>query len=80
MAEYIDREVAKKALGDAHFKNYGNAIMVIMDIPTADVRSVVLCRNCIHFQQFREHDGFCQIDGMLWNNDFFCSNGKRVKS
>ena len=41
MAEYIDREVAKKALGDAHFKNYGNAIMVIMDIPTADVRPVV---------------------------------------
>ena len=41
MAEYIDREVAKKTLGDAHFKNYGNAIMVIMDIPTADVRPVV---------------------------------------
>lgn len=41
-----------------------------------DVRHVVRCRDCIHFQQFRPHDGFCKIDGMLWNNDFFCANGE----
>ena len=45
-----------------------------------DVRTVVLCRDCIHFQQFRTWDGFCKIDGMLWNNDFFCANGKKEES
>ena len=34
-----------------------------------DVRPVVLCRDCVHFQQFRSWDGFCKIDGMLWNNE-----------
>lgn len=45
-----------------------------------DVRPVVLCRDCVYFQQFRPHDGFCKIDGMLWNNDFFCANGTREES
>ena len=46
-----------------------------------NVRPVVRCRDCVHFQQFRPHDGFCKIDGMLWNNDFFCANGaKREES
>ena len=60
--------------------NYQSVKNYINSIPAADVRPVVLCRDCIHFQQFRPHDGFCKIDGMLWNNDFFCANGKREES
>ncbi len=56
------------------------AAKAIKDLPAADVRPVVLCRDCIHFQQFRSHDGFCKIDGMLWNNDFFCANGKKEEN
>lgn len=37
MAEYIERDTVIKALGDSHFKNYGNAIMVIKELPAADV-------------------------------------------
>ena len=55
----------------------GDILDDVEDYHAADVRPVVLCRDCIHFQQFRPHDGFCKIDGMLWNNDFFCANGKR---
>ena len=67
-------------IGEAPCRSCGinDVIDDIDNFPTSDdVKPVVLCRNCIHFQQFREHDGFCQIDGMLWNNDFFCANGKR---
>lgn len=56
-----------------------NAVQAYADaiakIPSEDVRPVVRCRDCKHFQQFRPHNGFCKIDGMLWNNDFFCANG-----
>lgn len=45
------------------------------DFPAADVREVVLCKDCTHFEPFRPHDGFCKISGMLENNDFFCAHG-----
>lgn len=41
MDDYINREAAKQALGEAHFENYGNAIMVIMELPAADVKPIV---------------------------------------
>ena len=47
----------------------------ILSIPAADVREVVLCRDCRYFEPFRPHDGFCKISGMLENNDFFCAYG-----
>lgn len=78
MAEYIDREVAKKALGDAHFKNYGNAIMVIMDIPTADVRPVVLCRDCYWWtKQEASMQGRCSRLGMYPTGNWYCANGQK---
>ena len=36
MSDLISRQAAIDALGDAHFKNYGNAIMVIQDLPSAE--------------------------------------------
>lgn len=35
MTDLISRQTAVDALGDAHFKNYGNAILVIKDLPSA---------------------------------------------
>ena len=40
MDDYIERKAAIKALGDSHFKNYGNAIMVIKELSAANVRPV----------------------------------------
>lgn len=36
MSDLISREQAIQLLGDAHFPNYGTAIMVIMDVPPAE--------------------------------------------
>jgi hypothetical protein len=36
MTDLISRRAAIDALGDAHFKNYGNAIMVIQSLPSAE--------------------------------------------
>jgi len=36
MTDLISRRAAIDALGDAHFKNYGNAIIVIQDLPSAE--------------------------------------------
>ena len=36
MSDLISREEAVRALGDAHFKNYGTAIMVIRALPSDD--------------------------------------------
>lgn len=46
-------------------------------IPAVDAVEVVRCRECIHFEPFRKHDGFCKISTMLYNNDFFCKDGQR---
>ena len=70
-------------IGEAPCRSCGiNDILDDIDsFPTYDdVRPVVLCRDCVHFQKFLSNNGFCKIDGMLWNNDFFCANGKREKS
>ena len=36
MDDHISRQGAIDALGDAHFKNYGTAILVIKDLPSAE--------------------------------------------
>ncbi len=64
-----------------HFRVLSGSTKIgIQDVSDKDFAEVVRCRDCVHFQQFRPHDGFCKIDGMLWNNDFFCANGMREES
>ena len=45
--------------------------------PTVDAVKVVRCGECKHFNPFRQHDGFCAIDGVLWDNNHFCKCGER---
>lgn len=96
MSDYISREAVLNASkivyieyieidGDGYEDGNADEIPVVFKrdieaIPAADVRPVVLCKDCVHFQQFSPHDGFCKIDGMLWNNDFFCANGWNRRS
>lgn len=49
----------------------------VRSIPAVDAVEVVRCRECVHLEPFRQHDGFCKIDGMLRDNDFFCKVGQR---
>jgi hypothetical protein len=93
MTEYISRDVAVNGLAkiinesdmpEDWNKGMSAAMSALFRIPAADVRPVVLCKDCVHFQKVRPHDGFCKMffkmDGMLLNNDFFCANGKREES
>lgn len=94
MAEYIERSDAIMAITRAKLpdktengipiangkRSVTDCIRRIKAIPSADVQPVVRCKDCVHFQKFRPHDGFCKIDGMLWNNDFFCANGMREEN
>lgn len=75
MAEYIEL-IDKYRIEQSKDTDYNQPSYEWVD----NTGKIVRCRDCIHFQQFRAHDGFCQIDGMLWNNDFFCANGKIEES
>ena len=85
MAEYIEREAAKDELcdrcsnvlsctrsdNDCPIKRGLNAI------PAADVRPVVLCRDCKH--SYEDISGRCCAYGVcvdwLVDDDFFCAYG-----
>ena len=93
MAEYIDREAAKAELcercmnivlctrsdNDCPIKRGLNAIHA------ADVKPVVLCRDCIHYTNRYWDSGKCYGTFCdLWNRDFgkdaYCYRGKRRKN
>jgi len=91
MADYISREALRKAMYHEAFETdsdmqkwdsgcwirYKMFENVIEGIPAADVVEVVRCGDCKHFDPFREKDGFCRIDGMLWQITHYCACGKR---
>ena len=97
MADYIEREAALKEFekvcnvcmalvnkpmcGDC---SVADTVRKVKSIPAADVRPVVLCRECEHFSdvmyggtQFEY--GFCDrwADGTRMNPDDFCSRGEK---
>lgn len=90
MSDYIDREAAIKVLCDA----CGNAAcpkgMIprcsyyekMLAIPAADVRPVVLCRDCKYCRKVDEFeywcDGFCS-PARLVRKDDYCSHGSKYE-
>lgn len=72
MAEYIDREKAKRLL---HIEYAYAAEQLLDEIPAADVAPVVRCKDCKH-----EFGGSCIICGFQKRKpDDFCSYGERKK-
>ena len=67
MDDLISREEAVRALGDAHFKNYGNAIMVIQALPSEEPKkgkwihrgTAMICSVCetMYYDRIMEHFG-----------------------
>lgn len=49
----------------------------VENAPTVDAVPVVRCKDCKHYEPFREHYGFCKIGGMLNGNGHFCAYGER---
>ena len=86
MAEYIDREAAvcialgAAALGNTAFSDRFEIAARLRAIPAADVRPVVLCRDCMWC-----HAGYCEkYDDLIpfgcankpWDG-WFCADGKK---
>lgn len=76
MAEYIDREKAKRLL---HIEYAYAAEQLLDEIPAADVVPVVYCRECEH--SYEAVGGrFCTY-GVCVDcevpDDFYCGSGKR---
>lgn len=70
MAEYIDREKAKRLL---HIEYAYAAEQLLDEIPAADVAPVVRCKDCKH-----EFGGSCIICGFQKRKpDDFCSYSER---
>jgi len=68
MSEYIEREAAINAVFGAMAD--GRAVFpALNNLPAADVRPVVLCRDCM----LRQYCKFAQYLG----EDGFCSNGEK---
>lgn len=94
---YISREAAIKAM-DEDRKNYHGfmaedqfiheaAIEVLKKVPAADVRPVVLCKDCRHWdideipKYARENEHFCPMVTLTTREDWFCADGvKREES
>ena len=79
MAAYIEREKLpqKKERGsylDADFNAGWNACLNnIENIPAADARPVVLCRDCIF--RSNEWTGCPKLNGTITGDEFFCKCG-----
>ena len=91
MAQYIDREAAVKFFLDiaaAGRTSYNIMLLAvartIAAIPAADVRPVVLCRDCEYFSDvmyggMQFEYGYCDrwADGTRMNPDDFCSHATK---
>ena len=50
---------------------------IIRDIPTAEVREVVECRNCIHWHSDEGSFMLCGYSGLITDDWDFCSYGEK---
>lgn len=91
MADFISREAAYKTLTEYYHHSSGVQHTVLREalnrVPTADVRPVVLCRDCKHFNPYPGDctdggiEGVCKRHnsiGVLVMDEDFCSDAERI--
>ena len=84
MAEYIEREAAEDAAGEAYLKGL-NPVWAVRDVPTADVAPVVRCKDCKWFVDNNGGEWYgCKMFQVVRitpedapKPDDFCSYGER---
>lgn len=83
MAEYTEREALKNAYLARHRGEPGGAYQLICEVPAADVREVVLCKDCKHCGTYENGRWlWCTISdsNRYVSEDFFCGDGERKES
>ncbi len=84
MSEYIEREAAEDAVGEAHLKGL-NPLWELRDVPAADVVPVVRCKDCKWFVDNNGGEWYgCKMFQVVRitpedapKPDDFCSYGER---
>ena len=98
MSDYISRKAAEERLNRLERESHHNSVLwpdhveecreAIREIPAADVRPVVLCRDCVHFTSYsvinEDGTGTCGLCGkrpigFIVDEYDFCSSGERRK-
>ena len=82
MAEYIDRDAAiteqKRFCGYLDNDMLYRLEIATRRIPAADVRPVVLCRDCYWWtKQETSMQGRCSCLGMYPTGNWYCANGQK---
>lgn len=83
MAEYIEREAVLGMLKqECSPMVFAYLADLVNDIPAADVRPVVLCKDCKHGQGakmdfWNEYEGIECIGGVVHRKDWFCAYGEK---
>ena len=72
MAEYIEREKAKRLL---HIEYAYAAEQLLDEIPAVDAEVVVRCKNCRSYN--KPKTGWCEVHLDREHPDDFCSYGER---
>lgn len=79
--DYISREAAITTYKTFGHLNLHNVIEAFNEIPAADVRPAVLCRDCKWWtKQKASLQGRCELLQMYPAGAWFCANGKREES
>lgn len=76
MNDYISRDELFDALYGAEAITF-TGMKIIHDFPAADVRPVVLCRDC----KYRQYDALFKqsyCNGQRVTDDWFCADGERL--
>ena len=79
MAEYIEREAAINAVYEA-YADGESAYDALIALPAADVREVVLCKDCKHSAHDWKGNRYCGLVKTYntVDDDWFCADGERL--
>ena len=85
MAEYIEREAFLDAIerGKKYQQDADDIAEMLQNFPAADVRPVVLCRDCKHWEAgwtprgVSEGRHYCAPLDLFPSADWYCSDGER---
>ena len=82
MDDYISRAGIIAKYDRKHKGPPGGARKIMETFPSADVRHVVLCRDCKHGQGekmdfWNEYEGIECIGGVVHRKDWFCADGEK---
>ena len=79
--EYIEREAAINAVYEA-YADGESAYDTLIALPAADVRPVVLCKDCVYSQAWYADKRICRLwneeDGNSVFNDGYCNYGAKT--